>query len=88
MALGIDDSSLKLVSKGESIIRSFAAKYFSIFLFTIESLTQASIFSPPQLAYSLLDSVAEAQLVQVSTRPVAVNSSQPKHSQDCLNVST
>ena len=47
---------------------------------TIESLTQASIFSPPQVASSLLDSVAEAQRVQVSTRRTAVNSTQPKHS--------
>ena len=54
----------------------------------IESLTQASIFSPPQLASSLLDSVAEVQRVQVSTRRTAVISTQPKHSQDCLNVST
>ena len=38
----------------------------------IESLTQASIFSLPQLASSLLDSVAEAQRVQVSTRQTAV----------------
>ena len=55
---------------------------------SIESLTQASIFSPPQLASSLLDSVVEAQRVQVSTRRAAVNSSQPKHSQNCPNVST
>ena len=54
----------------------------------IESLTQASVFSLPQLVSSLLDSVAEEQRVQVSTRRAAVNSSQPKHSQDCLNVST
>ena len=33
----------------------------------IEFLTQASIFFPPQLASSLLDSVAEAQSVRVST---------------------
>ena len=77
MALGIDDLNLKLVSKGESIIRSFAAKYFSIFLFTIESLTQASIYSPPQLASSLLNIVAEAHRIQVSTRWAAVNSTQP-----------
>ena len=54
----------------------------------IESLTQASIFFPAQLAFSVLDSVTEAQLIQVSTRRAAVNSSQPTHSQDCLNVST
>ena len=54
----------------------------------IESLTQASIFSLLQLVSSLLDSVAEAQRVQVLTRRAAVNSSQPRHSQDCLNVST
>ena len=51
-------------------------------------MTQASIFSLPQLASSLLDSVAEAQRVQVSTRRAAVDSSQPKHSQDSPNVST
>ena len=55
---------------------------------TIESLTQASVFSLPQLVSSLLDSVAEAQRIQVSTRQAAVKSSQPMHSQDCLNVST
>ena len=54
----------------------------------IEYMTQASIFSPPQLASSLLDSVAEVQRVQVSTCRSAVNLTQPKHSQDCLNVST
>ena len=54
----------------------------------IESLTQTSVFSLPQLVSSLLASVAEARRVQVSTRRAAVNSSQPKHSQDCLNVST
>ena len=53
----------------------------------IESLTQASIFSPPHLASSLLV-FAGAQRVQVSTRWAAVNSTQPKHSQDSLNVST
>ena len=40
------------------------------------------------LPAAVLDSVAEAQRVQVSTRLAAVNSSQPKGSQDCLNVST
>ena len=54
----------------------------------IESLTQASLFFPPQLASSLLDIVAEEQRVHVSTRQTAVNLTQPKHSQDCLNVST
>ena len=49
---------------------------------TIDSLTQASIFS------SLLDIVAEVQRVQVSTRRSAINKTQPKHSQDCLNIST
>ena len=39
----------------------------------IDSLTQASIFSPPQLVSSLLDSVAEVQHIQVSTRRAAVN---------------
>ena len=39
----------------------------------IESLTQASIFSLPQLASSLLDIVAEVQRVQVSTRRSAIN---------------
>ena len=37
----------------------------------IKSLTQASIFSLPQLVSSLLDSVAEGQRVQVSTRRAA-----------------
>ena len=55
---------------------------------SIESLTQANLFSLPHLVSSLLDSVADAQRVQVSTRHAAVNLSQPKHSQDCLNVST
>ena len=60
----------------------------NIQLLLIEYMTQASIFSPPELASSLLDSVAEAQRVQFSTRWSAVISTQPKHSQDCLNVST
>ena len=50
----------------------------------IDSLTQASIFSPPQLVSSLLDSVAEVQHIQVSTRRAAVNSTQPKHIQVCI----
>ena len=52
----------------------------------IRSLTQATIFSPPQLASSLLDSAATAQLVKVG--PAVVKSTQPKHNQDCLNVNT
>ena len=60
----------------------------NIQLLLIEYMTQASIFSPPELASSLLYSVAEAQRVQVSTRRSAVNWTQPNHSQDCLNVST
>ena len=55
---------------------------------TLEYLTHASIYSLPQLASSLLASVAEAQRIQVSTRQAAVKPSQPMHSQDCLNVST
>ena len=58
------------------IISVFGRPVLYMYLFggVIESLTQASIYSPPQLASSLLDSVAEAQRIQASTRRAAVNS--------------
>ena len=80
----IDSKSYVVALIQHSILRLLNG----ISIHLIESLTQASIFSPLQLASSLLDRVAEAQRVQVSTRRAAVNSTQPKHSQDCLNVST
>ena len=54
----------------------FIKALFKVDSCLIESLSKASIFSPPQLASSLLDNFAEAQRVQVSARRVVINSTQ------------
>ena len=57
-APGMEPMEVKLTPDGHVIV---LLEILGMYVRLIEYMTQASIFSPPQLASSLLDSAAEAQ---------------------------